>query len=66
MEHSPKFNLYTVSDSGTSKKYSETHPKLSATEEDFDNARSALQDAYGQNLTEATLQSETTVYTYGD
>ena len=64
-EHNPQFNLYTINEAGNSKKLSETHPKLTATEVDFAKAKSALSDAYGYNLTEATLQSETTVYTAG-
>ena len=64
-EHSSQFNLYTVTESGNSKKLSETHPKLTATDVDFAKAGSGLNHAYGYTLTEATLQSETTVYTAG-
>lgn len=63
-EHKPQYNLYTTTESGGSRKFTETHPKLSATESDFANAKNALRDGYGCTLTEATLQSETTVYTY--
>lgn len=60
-EHQPQFNLYT--DNGAlSKKFTEPHPKLDATSQDFIQAGIALATAYGYGLTEATLQSETTVF----
>lgn len=64
MDHKPQFNLYTTNENGNSKKFTEPHPKLAATETDFANAKNALRDGYGYTLNEATLQSETTVYTY--
>ena len=65
-EHKPQFNLYGTELNGTgTKKFTETHPKLTADENDFANASNALMDGYGYEITEATLQSETTVYTAG-
>ena len=63
MAHEPQFNLYTTTESGGSKKYTETHPKLTATSADFVSAGQALAGGYGDVLDEVTLQSETTVYT---
>ena len=64
--HNPQFNLYGTSLDGTStKKFTESHPNLSATDSEFVDASIALQDGYGFEITEATLQSETTVFTAG-
>lgn len=60
-EHKPQFNIYT-SNGALSKKFTEPYPKLDATSEDFTQAGIALATAYGYGITEATLQSETTVF----
>lgn len=65
-EHKPKFNLYGLELNGTgTKKFTEPYPKLDADADDFANASNAMMDGYGYEIMEATLQSETTVYTAG-
>ena len=62
--YDPKFQIYLTDQDGKDKKVTETHPKLTATETDFQNASTALNAAYdGFAIEEVTLQSETSVYT---
>lgn len=61
--HEPVFKLYsTNTTTGGSKTLTEKHPKLTATATEFSDASRALAYAYGVQLDEVTLQSETTVF----
>lgn len=58
------FKIHTVDDSGKSKTLTENHPKLTASKEDFESARSALIGAYDIYANEIGVMSETTVFTH--
>ena len=62
MAHAVNFKLY-LNDGDDHKTLTESHPKLTATASDFEAAGLQLNQAYNLELTEATVQSETTVYT---